>query len=324
MAWERLYLPPARESWQGRTDLPEASCYFQIVHMLNLLEPLPSLTDKKAFALLGFRCDEGVRRNQGRTGAAEGPLSIRTQLAKLSIQRSDIVIYDAGDIFCEDGQLESAQQSLAHAVALLLQNKIVPILIGGGHEIAWGHYLGIIDYFKNEQLGIINFDAHFDMRPLLKGGKATSGTPFLQIAMHQIEKQRDFSYLCMGIQHAANIPLLFDTAKKNKVEFVTAGEIYTGDCMRMSQMLDRTIRENDILYTTICLDVFAAPYAPGVSAPQPLGLTPWQVLPHIRKLARSKKVVSYDLAELSPQYDKDHRTAKLAANLIAEIVHYHS
>jgi len=47
------------------------------------------------------------------------------------------------------------------------------------------------------------------------------------------------------------------------------------------------------------------PYAPGVSAPQPLGVLPWQILPLVRQLAASGKVVSYDIAELSPKYDID-------------------
>jgi len=43
----------------------------------------------------------------------------------------------------------------------------------------------------------------------------------------------------------------------------------------------------------------------------------------VRKLAGSGKVVSYDIAELSPPYDIDSRTAKLSANLIYEIIHHH-
>ena len=70
--------------------------------------------------------------------------------------------------------------------------------------------------------------------------------------------------------------------------------------------------------------VFAAPFAPGVSAVQPLGLYPWHVIPLARQLAASGKVLSYELSELSPRYDIDQRTARLAANLIYEIIHHHS
>jgi len=60
-----------------------------------------------------------------------------------------------------------------------------------------------------------------------------------------------------------------------------------------------------------------------VSAPQVLGLTPWQIIPYLRLLAQSGKVISYDIAELSPHYDIDQRTVKLAAHLIYEIILHH-
>jgi formiminoglutamase len=88
-------------------------------------------------------------------------------------------------------------------------------------------------------------------------------------------------------------------------------------------VVDHAVNQNQIVYVSLCMDVFAAAYAPGVSAPQALGITPWQMIPALRKLAASGKVISYDLAELSPPFDIDSRTTKLAANLIHNIIHYH-
>ena len=146
--------------------------------------------------------------------AAEGPNAIRTVLAKLPVQRQQIICYDAGNISCTDGDLEHAQKALAEAVHILLKHNITPIVLGGGHELAWGHYQGIAKKFPNEELGIINFDAHFDMRPLLPDDKGSSGTPFLQIAHAHEKARRSFDYNCIGIQRAGNIPLLFATAEE--------------------------------------------------------------------------------------------------------------
>jgi formiminoglutamase len=74
---------------------------------------------------------------------------------------------------------------------------------------------------------------------------------------------------------------------------------------------------------SICLDVFSAAVAPGVSASQPLGVMPWDIISFVRQLASSGKVVSCDIAELSPRYDVDHQTAKLAAILIYEFIHHY-
>lgn len=316
------YSLPVQSPWQGRTDLPEASCFFQVIQLLDLQKPL--ITPKKpAFAFIGFCCDEGIRRNKGRVGAAEGPLAIRQALAKMPLQRQTILCYDAGDITCQDGDLESAQKTLAEAVTLLLQHSITPIVLGGGHEMAFGHYQGLAHAFPQDAIGIINFDAHFDMRPLLTQQQGSSGTPFLQIAQLNEAAQRRFDYNCIGIQSSGTIPALFATAKKYDAHFLFADDMYQKDPSLCTTFIERIIADNALLYVSLCLDVFAAPYAPGVSAPQPLGLTPWQLIPCIRQLAQSGKVISYDIAELSPHYDSDQRTAKLAANFIYEIIHHH-
>lgn len=119
MIWNTCYLPPDPNQWQGRSDTPPQAAFFQIVQMLNLLE-MPSLQfSKPAFALIGFRCDEGIRRNQGRVGAVEGPTAIRQTLAKLPIHKPHLICLDAGNIFCLDGNLEAAQESLAEVIEIL-------------------------------------------------------------------------------------------------------------------------------------------------------------------------------------------------------------
>ena len=84
--------------------------------------------------------------------------------------------------------------------------------------------------------------------------------------------------------------------------------------------LDDFMLNLDNIYLSICLDVFAECFAPGVSAPQPLGLTPWQTLPLLKYIIQSGKVVSLDIAELSPALDREQKTARLAALIIAELL----
>lgn len=323
MNWHLYYQAPTSTPWQGRPDIAHGSCFFHIVQLLNLTKPEWAPLTSPAFAILGFRCDEGVKRNLGRPGAIHGPDVLRETIAKLPLQRQNIVIYDAGNISCEDEDLEQAQLALAEAVSLLLQHHIIPIVLGGGHEMAWGHYQGIVKALTIDKLGIVNFDAHFDMRPLLPNNKGSSGTPFLQIAESCRKANKTFDYNCIGIQPAGNIPLLFDTMTKHQGGVILAEDIHLNKTEKYLSFIENIIKRNQQLYVTICLDVFSASDAPGVSAPQVLGLTPWQVIPLVRELANSGKVVSYDLAEFAPKYDIDNRTARLAASLIFEIVHYH-
>jgi formiminoglutamase len=323
MSFEKYYQEPDKSLWKGRLDSPPASFFFQIIKLLNLNNPVMASTSPFRFAILGFCCDEGIRRNMGRTGAAEGPNALRDMLARMPTHKQEVEVYDAGNITCKDHDLESAQQALSQAVKMLLSNGYTPILIGGGHEIAWGHYQGIAGQYPQHQLGIINIDTHFDMRPVLLEQKGSSGTPFLQIASAHEKANKRFDYSCIGIQEYGNSRSLYKTAAYYKTHIFTANDMYSKPADAGVSFVDRSIKDNDFIYLSLCLDVFSAGYAPGVSAPQAFGLTPWQIVPIIRQLASSGKVISYDIAELSPKYDADSRTAKLAANFIYEIIHHH-
>jgi len=323
MSIDTHYQAPKQSLWQGRYDSPPGSSFFQVIKMLNLTQQFPPASKQLSFALLGFSCEEGIRRNLGRTGAAEGPDALRSVLGKLPIHRHHISIYDAGNIVCQDHDLENAQAALGDAVHLLLSNGMIPIVIGGGHEMAWGHYQGIAKHHPKLNLGIVNLDTHFDMRPMLENHKGSSGTPFLQIAAAHETERRRFDYNCIGIQACGNTQQLYSIAEKHHAKILAAEDVHAHPELS-KDFINRVIHDNDGVYLSLCLDVFSAAYAPGVSAPQAFGLTPWDVIPIIRIAAESGKVVSYDIAELSPKYDIDSRTIKLTANFVHEIIHHHA
>lgn len=316
-----------KSQWQGRIDSEDDFDSFrwhQWIEKLDLNnENLTPYKGKLGFAFLGFECDHGVGLNKGRIGAAKGPESIRKELSNLPCQFSqDVKLFDAGNIFCENSSLEDTQDSLAKAVSKILGLNLFPILLGGGHEIAFGHYKGILDHLKektpDKNIGIINFDAHFDLRPYPNGG--TSGTMFRQIADLTKDNNINFSYFCLGIQKHSNTLNLFKTADELGVEYMLAKEIVHGDYYSMIEKLDDFIKDQDHIYVTICSDVFSSAFAPGVSAPQPLGLDPEKVLIFLKYILRSKKTISFDIAEVSPRFDQDNTTSNLASVIIFSIV----
>lgn len=322
MTWEARYLPPDPLLWQGRTDIPADACFYQHVRLVNLFNDKLERSTQPAFALVGFKCDEGVQRDLGRTGAVEGPTAIRQRLTKLPIQNPQIICYDVGNIICTDHDLEASQQALTDVITMLLEQHIHPIVIGGGHELAFGHYQGIAKvYAPEKKLGIVNFDAHFDLQHPHPRPSAT--TAFYQIAEAHLTDKRKLDYNCIGIQHAGNIRQQFDVAKKFNTQWIFADDLHQGLQEKCFDFVNRIIDQNDIVYASLSLDVFSPAFAPGVGSIQPLGLYPWHVIPLIRQLAASGKMISYDIAEYIPRYDIDHRTAKLAATLIYEIIHHH-
>ena len=88
----------------------------------------------------------------------------------------------------------------------------------------------------------------------------------------------------------------------------------------VTSKLHAFIERNDALYLTIDLDGFSSAYAPGVSAPSPMGFSPAFAVKILNFLMQTQKVVAVDIAELNPRYDRDQCTAKLAARIVDAVV----
>ena len=183
--------------------------------------------------------------------------------------------------------------------------------------MAYGHYAGIRKYAGTRSIGIVNFDAHFDLRDY--SGEASSGTPFRQIASECEQAGLPFHYLCLGVEPLSNISSLFDTADRLGVSYVRREDFTLSHKVAILQKVSSFLDKVDLLYLTIDLDGFSAAIAPGVSAPSPFGFEVTLVLQILDLLVASGKMVSMDVAELNPEYDRDGQTAKLAAYLIAYV-----
>lgn len=297
--------------WQGRVD-PEPNS----LRWHQCIQPLAD-TSSSGAALLGFASDAGVKRNQGRPGAADGPLAIRRALANLAWHR-DGAAFDAGDVVCEDDALEAAQQRLGERVATLLDAGHFPIVLGGGHEVAFGSWQGIARHLEKQEqqprLGIINLDAHFDLRDPAQ--VRSSGTPFAQIAEQCEARNWPFRYACLGVSRASNTRALFQRAEELGVLMREDREFDTRKLDVIIRDVERFIVRCDHLYLTVDLDVLPAHEAPGVSAPAARGVPLALLEPLIEIIRDSGKLRLADLAELNPQHDIDNRTARIAARLV--------
>lgn len=322
------YKPCNKDVWEGRIDSRDnflAFRWHQWIEYIDLNEDnLPPFEGKLGFAFIGFCCDEGVRRNKGRTGASKGPKSIREEMSNLPCCfTNEVKLFDAGDIFVENTSLEEAQDLLSKAVNKVLSLNLFPIVLGGGHEVAFGHYLGVLSHLKTikakPNIGIINFDAHLDIRPYTNS-MGSSGTMFRQISDICKKEDLNYSYLCMGVQQHSNTLDLFKTADNLGANYVFAKSITYGDHWAIFESLDDFIKTQDHIYITVCSDVFSSAFAPGVSASQSLGLDPEVVVRLIKYILRSNKVISFDIAEVSPRFDHDRTTANLASVVIFSVI----
>ncbi|MBU6954778.1 formimidoylglutamase [Hahella sp. HN01] len=302
--------------WSGRIDSadgPTAVRWHQQVRA-------PQEDSPAGVSLIGYPCDLGVYINKGRVGAANGPDEIIKALANLPWRLSRPV-YDCGNIKWE-GELEDAQAALANKVFKQLQAGHNPIVLGGGHDVAWGSFQGLRRHLDqaapDKVLGILNLDAHFDLRSDSEG--ASSGTPFQQIAKYCKNTGKPFHYAVFGISEYANTQALFDRADKLGVTYLKDTHCGFTQLGPMLRALDAFMSKIDCLYLTIDLDVLPAATAPGVSAPAACGV-PLEIVEAMLDAIQRKglPVLMADIAEYNPTYDIDSRTARVAARLAARL-----
>jgi len=302
--------------WQGRIDAGEGSSalrWHQWVRPYNGAQT-------PGTALVGLACDEGVVRNQGRSGARQGPPALRKALANLA-WRGERAVYDSGDIACTGNDLEGAQQAYAQRVSELLDHGHLPLGLGGGHEIAYASFLGLAEHLRQREacprVGVLNFDAHFDLR---HAAKSSSGTPFRQIAEYCEQAGMAFDYCCLGVSELNNTQALFDQADRLNVRYRLDRQMQPWNVAAIEAFVDEFLGAIDHLYMTICLDVLPASQAPGVSAPSAHGVD-LMVVEHLARHAKaSGKLRMADIAELNPGLDQDQRTARIGARLLASLV----
>lgn len=305
-----IYKKPNSKIWIGRKSDQQLYLHEKVVCGNSIKTP------GLMIVLLGYACEEGVKRNHGRVGAKAGPDIIKTHIGKMPNHLSaEVQFVDCGTIECDDGDMEAAQNMLSQKTTQLLERNAFPILLGGGHDIAYGHYNGIRNHIGNDKtIGIINFDAHFDLRPNENGNN--SGTPFFQIAQDCKTNNTDFKYLCLGIREDGNDRISFESAKNMGVEWIDIRGFSMQHLDNVLNTVRQFIDEVDYIYVSIDLDGFSSAYAPGVSSPSPMGYSPDIVLESLNTIINSKKLISIDVAEMNPTYDIDNHTAKLAASLV--------
>ncbi|WP_165241828.1 formimidoylglutamase [Corynebacterium lizhenjunii] len=323
-----LYTPAP--GWSGRDDGPGRAHarWHSVISPATMsadaaTAEAPSALPQAGVALLGFASDEGVARNGGRQGAAAGPDALRSALSSLAIHHPR-ALYDAGTITTQGEDLESAHVALSAHVARLRRAGNLVIVLGGGHETAFGSHRGAYQAAGCQPLQIINLDAHFDLRTATR---ATSGTPFKQIAdLIQADHPQNpgaFDYTVLGISRPNNTAVLFETAAELGVRVVEDTSLLDSPAGAAAIAADAAATSTAAIHLSIDLDVLPAAEAPGVSAPAGLGVPFTHIRAMALAIAATGRLALVDIVELNPTYDIDSRTARLAARLIEDIVATH-
>jgi arginase family enzyme len=259
-----------------------------------------SLADARGcrVGLIGLPDDMGVRLNGGRPGAAEGPRAFRQALSRYGVARPGPpegldwpTLFDAGDVK-PAGDIHRTHARVTEAVAALLDAGLLPVGIGGGHDLTFPFVQAVAK--RHSPMVGVYFDAHLDVR-----AEVGSGMSFRAL----IEQCGISELHAHGLDPSANSidHARWFTTHGGHVDQFGPSDPWPGG--------DRS------LFVSLDLDVVDQAFAPGVSAMNPCGWSPHESSAWARAAGRQPRVRCFDIMELCPPHDEGGRTARLAAHL---------
>lgn len=278
-------------------------------------------------ALLGLPDDTGVHLNRGRVGAQQGPAAFRQALAQFGTswdgvgdESLAVPIYDAGDVEPRLGQDEAAlfetHARVEAAVGELRRLGLVVVGIGGGHDLTLPAVAAVaavaaVGASQGVALGGINLDAHLDVR-----ARVGSGMPFRRLIERGVLDPRRFVEL--GLGRFANDQGDLDWLRERGGHLVFARELQQSG-LDLEREFERAFAGGHG-FVSVDLDGLDQSVAPGVSAPNPMGLGVAHAAELCERAGQDPRVLHFDLMELNPAYDRDHCTARVAALLFLHFV----
>lgn len=254
-------------------------------------------------ALLGIPSDEGSSYLRG---AALGPARIREALHAGAMNLcaengldlgTEARLVDAGDLQPDSG--DAMRRQVQDAVAALLDIGVQIVALGGDHAITYP--IVRAHAARYSKLNILHLDAHPDLYDELDGDRYSHACPFARI----MEESLAGRLVQVGIRTAN--PHQREQARRFGVEMIEMRNFEPG--------LDLSF--DGPVYLSLDLDALDPACAPGVSHPEPGGLSTRQVIEIIQDL--DAPVVGADIVELNPLRDPSGATAVVALKLLKEI-----
>lgn len=262
--------------------------------------------------ILGCPQDEGVRRNNGRVGAAEAPDAIRQQFYKLTTFNVKKRVFDLGNITISV-TLESTHDTITSVVKQILSDGKRLIILGGGNDISYADGRAMADVFGPDWWIGVNIDAHLDVRI---AEERNSGTPYRQL-LEEKHLRPDYFYE-VGYQSHFASPIYYEYIRNlgvNRISLETLRSRTEADLELKDSIRQKFIGQSASLNTFFGFDMDAvrAADAPGTSRPSPLGLRAGEFIQLVKYAASLANTKIIEFTEVNPTFDIDDRTTKLVA-----------
>ena len=244
-----------------------------------------------------------------RPGTRFGPKAIRSESFGIETYSpyqdkdlEDYKIFDGGDLDLCFGNTEEVLKDIELNVSEIIDNNKIPGMIGGEHLVTLGAIRALSKKYDN--LHVIHFDAHTDLRE---------------------------DYLGVKLSHATVMRRVWDILGDNKIyqygirsgerkEFNWAKE-HTKLTKFNFEGIEEAIKTlgNVPVYFSLDLDILDPSCFCGTGTPEAGGVSFNELLSNIIKIG-DLNIVGFDMVELSPHYDNSGASTALACKTLREII----
>lgn len=290
------------------------------------------------FVLLGVPEDIGVRANHGRPGAhtAWKPAleSFLSQQDNPHLQGKDLLVLgelELGDLmqsaeglsFRNRDELKHLRElvsqideRLSSTIRAIVSSGKIPIVVGGGHNNAYGNLKGASEALQR-RLNCINCDPHLDFRAL-EGRHSGNGFSYAYRDAY-LDK---YAVLCMHEQYNNREVLNQFRSEAQRLYYNSYEEVFVRASYSFEEAIQKCLSFLGDGPLGLELDLDAITNVPS-SAKTSSGLSPLEARRYIHAAAASKQVVYLHLAEAAPvlsHIKADNKTGKLIAYLISDFI----
>ncbi|MFN6963982.1 MAG: formimidoylglutamase [Pyrinomonadaceae bacterium] len=268
--------------------------------------------ERAEIVILGCPQDEGVRRQEGREGAALAPAAIRREFYMLTPMNIKKRLFDLGDTIVE-GSLEEIHERHYEIVSTLIRDGKRVIVLGGGNDISYPDGRAMADVFGIENWIGVNIDSHLDVRA---DEVRNSGTPYRQLLEEKLLLPGNFYEVAYQTHFAS--PIYYSYIRSlgvNRISLELLRSRAEADLELKENIRQKFVGHSSAMSTFFGFDMDAvrAADAPGTSAPSPLGLRAGEFIQLVKYAASLANTRMIEFTEMNPHYDVDRRTAKLVA-----------
>ena len=266
-----------------------------------------------------------------KTGAKDGPKAIIEASYNLEdydpeLERdvAQVGIYTAPGL---EPHMEGPRfmvERVRDAVAPFLRQGKIVALLGGEHSVSTGHVQALVEYYPD--LSVLYLDAHADLRDKYMG----TGWGHASVA-------RRISELCHVVQVGVRSLCMEErefamTSGVNTLQWPSSGwtgtpQVFTdGGSLRSSHLAGHLDASGIIgrlgknVHVSVDLDVLDPAIMSAVGTPEPGGLDWHQITSLLRAVAQERRIVGFDVTELSPGLGPpacSYTAAKLVYKLVA-------